>query len=112
MRALQTATLMRVFVDEGERHGKLPLYMAIVEELRARGFGGATVLKGIEGYGSHNVVHSSRVIDAATSLPVLIEVAESEERIRSVVSRLEEMIPEGLITLERIQMRLLTKRQV
>ena len=110
MSALQTATLMRIFLDEDERYHKKPLFMAIIDELRERGFGGATVLKGIEGFGSHDHLHSMRAIDAATSLPVLIEVAELDEKIREVVPKLREMIPQGLITLERIQMRLFSNR--
>jgi PII-like signaling protein len=102
-----TATLMRIFVDEAERAGKQPLYVAIVETLKRHGFGGATVLKGIEGFGARLQVHSTRALDFSTSLPVLIEVAEAEETIQSVIPALREMIPEGLITLERIQMKLL-----
>ncbi|HEY1681047.1 MAG TPA: DUF190 domain-containing protein [Candidatus Tumulicola sp.] len=111
MDAMQTATLMRIFVDEGERYHKKPLFMAIVDELRDRGFGGATVLRGIEGFGSHERVHSMRVIDSASSLPILIEVAETEEKIRETVPKLREMIPDGLITLERIQMRILCAKR-
>ncbi|HEX4014897.1 MAG TPA: DUF190 domain-containing protein [Candidatus Cybelea sp.] len=107
---MQTATLMRIFVDEDERYRNEPLYMAIVEELRKRGFGGATVLKGIEGLGSHARVHSIRTIDVCSGLPVLIEVAEAEEKIRQTIPKLREMIPEGLITLERIQIRLVSKK--
>ena len=109
MGALQTATLMRIFVDEDERYHKKPLFTAIIDVLCERGFGGATVLKGIEGFGSHGVLHSMRIIDVAAGLPVLIEVAESDDKIRDVIPTLREMIPEGLITLERIQMRLLSK---
>lgn len=111
MNDLQTATLMRIFVDEADRFGKRPLFMAIVDELQADGFGGATVLKGIEGYGSHREVHAIRSIDFSTNLPVLIEVAESDDRIRSIIPRLQEMIPEGLITLEKIRMRLVRPKQ-
>ena len=106
MTDFQIATLMRIFVDEGDRFGKRPLFMAIVDELEASGFAGATVLKGIEGYGSHREVHAIRSVDFSTNLPVLIEVAETDDRIRSIIPRLQEMIPEGLITLEKMRMRL------
>jgi uncharacterized protein len=109
--SLQTATLMRLFVDEADRHGKKPLFMAIVEMLRASGFAGATVLKGIAGYGAHGQLHIARAFDLSTNLPVLIEVAEAEEKIRSVIPALQEMIPEGLITLEKIQMRIIRASQ-
>jgi uncharacterized protein len=107
MSDVQTAMLMRIFVDEDARFDGAPLFVAIVEELRKCGFGGATVLKGIEGFGQHEHIHSARVVDTAASLPVLLEVAESEEKIRLMVPRLREMISDGLITLERVQMHIL-----
>jgi PII-like signaling protein len=103
------ATLMRIFVGEADRHGKRPLYAAIVEELRRNGFAGATVLKAIEGFGAHRELHAARSIDFAGNLPVVIEVAEAEEKVRAIVPALAAMIPEGLITLERISMRLIGK---
>ena len=109
MSEIQTAMLMRIFVDEDEHFGHAPLFAALVEELQRSGFGGATVLKGIAGFGSSGYIHSSRVVDAAQSMPVLIEVVEAEEKVRSVIPRLREMISDGLITLERIQMHLLRR---
>lgn len=103
------ATLMRIFVDEADRIGKRPLYAAIVEELRRNGFAGATLLKGIEGFGAHREVHAARSVDYASNLPVIVEVAAEEEKIRAIVPLLRSMIPEGLITLERITMRLIGK---
>jgi uncharacterized protein len=103
--SLQTATLMRLFVDEADRHGKKPLFEAIVETLRASGFAGATVIKGIAGYGAQRQLRTARAFDLSTNLPVLIEVAETEEKIRFLIPKLREMVPEGLITLQRIQMR-------
>ncbi|HZY98304.1 MAG TPA: DUF190 domain-containing protein [Candidatus Baltobacteraceae bacterium] len=103
------ATLMRIFVDEADRYAKKPLYAAIVEELRRNGFAGATVLKGIEGFGAHRAVHAARSVDFASNLPVVIEVAETEERIRAIVPALTAMMGDGLITLERITMRLIGK---
>ncbi|HEY1978086.1 MAG TPA: DUF190 domain-containing protein [Candidatus Baltobacteraceae bacterium] len=103
------ATLMRIFVDEADRSDKGPLYAAIIEELRRNGFAGATVLKGIEGFGAHREVHAARSVDYASNLPVVVEVAETEEKIQAIVPVLCAMIPEGLITLERITMRLIGK---
>jgi uncharacterized protein len=99
-----SGTLMRIFVDEGDRSGQQPLYMRIVEELQKGGFPGATVFKGIEGYGAHKQIHSARVFDLSANLPVLIEVVDSEERVRGFIPRLRELIPEGLITLEKVEM--------
>lgn len=96
--------LLRVFLNEGDRwHGK-PLYAAIVEALQAAGFTGATVLKGVEGFGVNKTVHAARSVDFSTNLPVLVEVMEEEARIAAFLPTLRGMIAEGLITLESVQM--------
>lgn len=110
MTQFEIATLMRIFIDESDRYENQPLFMAVVEELRQHGFAGATVLKGIEGYGARGQVHAARSFDFSTNLPVVIEVAEDEAKIEAIVPRLRAMIPEGLITLEKIRMKLLRPR--
>jgi uncharacterized protein len=103
--------LLRIFVDESDRWEGKPLYMAIVDALRRSGFAGATVLKGIEGYGSHRSLHSARVFELSSDLPVLIEVFEREERVLAFVPTLREMVREGLITLETVQLMQFTSRR-
>jgi PII-like signaling protein len=104
-----TGKLLRIFVDEDDRlHGK-PLYAAIVEALKAAGFTGATVLKGIEGFGNRKTVHSARAFDFSTNMPVLIEVFEREEKVLEFIPALREMIQEGLVTLENVQIVRLSK---
>jgi uncharacterized protein len=100
---LVTGKLLRIFVDEDERGRRVPLYMEIVEALEAAGFAGATVLKGIEGFGRSRAVHSARVIDFATNLPVVIEVFEQEEKVLAFVPTLRKMMQQGVITLENVQ---------
>jgi uncharacterized protein len=92
---LAMATRMRIFIDQADRYGRQPLSTALVDELRACGLAGATVLRGIEGYGAGR----------KRNLPVVLEVADAEAKVRSVIPRLREMIEDGLITLERIRMR-------
>ncbi len=99
-----TGKLLRIFIDEDDRHDGKPLYMAIVEALKAAGFTGATVLKGIEGYGVHNTVHAARTFDLSTNLPILIEVIEEEAKVLAFLPSLRAMIPEGLITLENLEL--------
>jgi PII-like signaling protein len=99
-----TGKLLRIFVDEEDRwHGK-PLFTAVVDALREAGFAGATVLKGIEGYGSHGSVHSARVFDFSSNLPILIEVFEEEDKIVAFIPTLRKMVAEGLITLETVRL--------
>jgi PII-like signaling protein len=94
-------TLMRIFVGESDRWQRKPLYEAIVEMLKSEGFAGATVLKGIMGFGAGSVVHSDRLLRLSSDLPVVIEVVESEEMIENVLDRLDDMVSGGMITLEK-----------
>lgn len=98
-----TGKLLRIFVGESDRRGSQPLYTAIVEAARRAGLSGATVFKGIEGFGGHSVVHAARVFDLSSDLPVLIEIVDSEEHIRAFIPQLDEMVQEGLVTLESIE---------
>ena len=102
MERFQNGKMMRIFVDEHDRHGVEPLYTAVVEVLRKRGVAGATVLRGIEGFGAHNQIHIAKPFSAAPNSPVLIEVVDEEDRLRALIPELETMIGEGLITFENI----------
>ncbi|MFN2529237.1 MAG: DUF190 domain-containing protein [Candidatus Baltobacteraceae bacterium] len=98
-----TGKLLRIFVGGSDRHGIQPLYTAIVEKARAFGIAGATVFKGIEGFGAHSVVHAARVFDLSTDLPVLIEIVDTEEKIRAFLPELDPIVSEGLMTLQTIE---------
>lgn len=98
-----TGKLLRIFVGESDRRGNQPLYTAIVEAARRAGLSGATVFKGIEGFGGHSVVHAARVFDLSSDLPVLVEIVDTEERIRAFMPQLDEMVQEGLVTLESVE---------
>ncbi|MBV9272175.1 MAG: DUF190 domain-containing protein [Candidatus Eremiobacteraeota bacterium] len=98
-----TGKLLRVFIGESDRHGAQPLYAAIVEAARAAGLSGATVFKGIEGFGGHSVVHAARVFDLSSDLPVLIEIVDTEQKIRGFLPTLDTLVTEGLVTLESIE---------
>ena len=94
--------LLRIFVGESDTwHGK-PLYEEIVRLVRERGLAGATVLRGIEGFGAHSRLHTARILRLSEDLPVVIEIVDEAERVNGVLPLLDEMIGEGLITLERV----------
>lgn len=95
--------LLRIYIGESDKHGHRPLYQAIVEMLRTEGLAGATVLRGIEGFGAHSRLHTHRILRLSEDLPVLIEVADTAERIDAVQPKLDEMVSEGLITIEPIE---------
>ena len=98
-----TGLLVRIYLGESDRwHGK-PLYQAIVERLRERGLAGATVLRGIEGFGAKQHLHSTRILSLSEDLPILIEVVDADEKVRAVLPELDEMVTDGLITLEKVE---------
>jgi uncharacterized protein len=103
MKSESAGKLLRIFIGESDRHGGQPLYTAIVERARRAGMSGATVFKGIEGFGGHSVVHAARIFDLSTDLPVLIEVVDTEEKIEAFIPVLDELVHEGLITMENVQ---------
>lgn len=97
------AVLLRIFIGESDRwHGK-PLHMALVEKARQQGLAGATVLRGIEGFGANSVIHATRFLELSTDLPIVVEVADSEEKINAFLESVGEMVEEGLATMERVR---------
>jgi PII-like signaling protein len=97
------ALLLRMYIGEADRwHGR-PLYQAVVELLRDRGVAGATVLRGLEGFGGHHTLHTTRVLRLSEDLPLVVEVVDAEERVRAVLPEIDAMLDGGLITLESVE---------
>jgi len=97
------AKLLRIFIGESDRYGGQPLYEAIVLEARKRGLSGASVFKGFMGFGAHSRVHSAKVLQLSEDLPVMVEIVDTEEKIRDFLPVLDGMVREGLVTLERVE---------
>ena len=95
--------LLRIFIGESDKHGRKPLYQAIVEMLREEGMAGATVLRGIEGFGATSHLHTARILRLSEDLPIVIEVADTAERIEAIMPKIDEMVSEGMVTLERVE---------
>ena len=93
--------LMRIFIGESDRYGSRPLYEALVELLRKEGFAGATVLRGICGFGANRVYHTQKLLDLSADLPMVIEVVDSQEKITAVMPQIDAMMGGGMITLEK-----------
>jgi PII-like signaling protein len=103
MRLDGTGLLARIYIGESDTwHGR-PLYEAIVHMLRERGLAGATVLRGIEGFGAKQHLHTTRILSLSQDLPILIEIVDQEDRLRAVLPELNAMVADGLITLERVE---------
>lgn len=93
--------LLRIFIGEADRHGGRPLSEVIVETARKRGLAGATAWKGFMGFGAHSHMHTAKVLRLSTDLPVIIEIVDTREKIDAFLPELEDLVAEGLVTLER-----------
>jgi len=93
--------LARIFVGESDKWHRQPLATALVERLRKEGFAGATVFRGVAGFGARSVLHTSHILRLSEDLPILVEVVDTQERIAHLIPILDEMISEGLVTLEK-----------
>ena len=94
-------TLLRIFIGESDRWKSQPLYEALLEMFRQEGFAGATVLKGVAGFGAKSVLHTDRLLSLSSDLPLVVEVVDCEENIQNVLPRLDVMLQGGMVTLEK-----------
>jgi PII-like signaling protein len=94
--------LLRIFIGESDHwHGK-SLHLALVEEAKRQGLAGATVLRGVMGYGAHSAIHSTRLVDISSDLPMVVELVDEEAKLEAFLPTVHEMVREGLVTLERV----------
>jgi uncharacterized protein len=98
-----TITLLRIFINESDHYNGEPLYIYIVKILKAEKITGATVLRGIMGYGKNNHIHKASILHLSCDLPILIEVADLEENINRIKPKLDKIISQGLVTEEKIK---------
>ena len=103
MKLPEESELLRVFVGESDRFEGRPLYQAIVEQARSRGMAGASVLRGLMGFGATSRLHTVKVLRISEDLPMVVEIVDRPERIEAFLPELEAMVPEGLITMEKIR---------
>lgn len=101
MKLPREGQLLRVFIGESDRWEGQPLYEAIVQAARAQGLAGATVFKGVEGFGAHSRVHTTRILRLSQDLPVLVEIVDTEEKVQAFLPTLDTMVREGLVTVEK-----------
>lgn len=111
METIEDGRLLRIFVGEDDQHDGVPLFEAIVQLLRGEGLAGTTVLRGIAGFGRSSVVHTSHLLRMSEDLPIVIECVDTAERVEAVLPALDALIDEGLITLERVDVRIYRGRE-
>jgi PII-like signaling protein len=95
--------LLRIFVGESDKHGGMSLYEWIVRQAREHGLAGATVLRGLEGFGARSRLHTSKVLRLSSDLPIVIEIVDTEEKIEEFLPLIDNAIPEGLATIEKVE---------
>lgn len=96
------ALRVRIYLGERDHRGGQSLYTAIVEAARKAGLAGATVVKGIEGFGERSVVHAAHIVDLSSDLPIIVELVDAPERIRPFVGVVREMLDDGMMTVETV----------
>ena len=104
--------LLRIFIGEQDKWQGRPLYEAIVQSARQQGLAGATCLKGFLGFGAKSHLHTAKLLRLSEDLPIVVEIVDSEEKIRAFLPQLETMIQDGLVTLEKAEVLLYRARPV
>ena len=97
--------LLRIFIGESDKHEGLPLYEWIVRKAREHGLAGATILRGLEGFGAHSRLHTAKILRLSTDLPIVVEIVDTEDKIEAFLPIIDEAIDEGLATLEKVEVR-------
>jgi uncharacterized protein len=103
MKLPEKGMLLRIFIGESDKHEGKPLYEQIVLKARALKLAGATVLRGIMGFGADSHMHSAKILRLSEDLPVVIEIVDTRERLDSILPFLDEVVEEGLITMEKVR---------
>jgi uncharacterized protein len=95
--------LMRIFIGESDKWNHRPLYSALLELFRSKGLAGATVLRGVAGFGPTSILHTAGIFKLSADLPLVIEVVDSQEHLDAVLPEVDRMMGGGLITMEKVQ---------
>lgn len=103
MKQTMQALRVSIFIGEGDTWHHKPLYHEIVRRARDAGLAGATVLRGSEGYGSHSQVHTTRLLDLAEDLPLLVLIVDEADRVRAFLPQLDELVVEGTVLLDEVE---------
>ncbi len=97
--------LLRLFIGEADNYEGRPLYQAIMEMLREEGVAGATVLRGLEGFGKSSLLHTANLLRMSSDLPILIECVDTADKIEEIMPVLDEMMEDGLVTIQDVEVR-------
>ena len=97
--------LLRIFIGESDKYDGMPLYEWIVRQARQQGLAGATVLRGLEGFGAHSRIHTAKILRLSEDLPIVVELVDSIDAIEAFLPKIDEAVTEGLATVEKVHVR-------
>lgn len=103
MKLHEQGLLLRIFIGEADKYEGKPLYEAIVHKAKELELAGATVIRGITGFGARSKVHTTKFLRLSADLPLVVEIVDSEEYINRLLPFLDEAVKDGMITLEKVQ---------
>jgi len=103
MRIPEQGQLLRIFIGESDRWDGKPLYEAIILKARQTGIAGATMLRGMMGYGAASRIHTAKILRLSEDLPIVVEIVDSAEKIAALLPAVEEMVRDGLVTVENVR---------
>jgi len=102
----QDGKLLRIFIGESDKREGVPLYEWLVRKAREQGLAGATVLRGLEGFGAHSRLHTAKLLRLSSDLPIVVEIVDAAEKIEAFLLLVDEAVEEGLATVERVEVHL------
>lgn len=103
MKVPEDGCLLRIFIGESDRWEGRPAHEVIVHRAKEAGLAGATVLRGVMGFGAHSRLHTYKILRLSEDLPVVIEIVDAQEKIDMLVSQIDEIVQEGMITMEPVR---------
>jgi PII-like signaling protein len=95
--------MVRIFFGESDKWHHQPLQTALLERLRKEGFAGATVFRGVAGFGANSIIHTTHLLELSADLPIVVEVVDSEQEVQRLLPILDEMVDDGLVTMEKVR---------
>jgi PII-like signaling protein len=95
--------MVRIFFGESDKWKHQPLETALLERLRREGFAGATVFRGVAGFGANSIIHTTHLLELSSDLPVVVEVVDTEDHVQRLTPILDEMLDDGLVTMEKVR---------
>src|SRR5476649_132812 len=97
--------VLRIFISESDKYDGMSLYEWLIKEAKKNGLAGATAIRGIEGYGAHSRIHTAKILDLSTELPVIVEIIDELEKIENFLPTVDQTVKEGLAVVEKVHIR-------